>query len=229
MRRALCELFGTFCLVFAGTGAIVADHATEGRVTHVGVALAFGLVVMAMVATLGEASGAHINPAVTLAFWADGRFEARRVPAYVLAQCVGAVAASALLRAMFPGDPTLGATAALGGVVWRAFVMEAVLSWVLMLVILGVATGSREKGLLAGVTIGGVVGLAALFAGPVSGASMNPARSLGPALASGVTGELWVYLMAPVLGALLAVPTARVLLAPVGDAVRGPRRTAARS
>lgn len=206
LREALAaEALGTFALVFAGCGAIVADAASGGAVTHVGVSLVFGLVVLALIQAFGEVSGAHVNPAVTLAFWIAGRFPARRVAPYVLAQVVGALAAASALAAIFPAHPTLGATLPAGP--WlRSFALEALMSGFLMLVVLRVSSGSRETGLLAGVTIGAVVALEALFGGPISGASMNPARSLGPALVSGHLEHLHVYLIAPVLGALLAVP-----------------------
>jgi aquaporin Z len=218
MNRLFAEALGTFFLVFAGTGAVVVNDASAGAVTHVGVALTFGLVVMTLVYALGDVSGAHLNPAVTLAFAASRRFPLQRVPAYAGAQLAGALAASLLLRLLFPGHPTLGATLPVGAP-WRSFVLEVVLTFMLMLVILGVATGAKEKGLMAGVAIGGVIGLEALFAGPICGASMNPARSLAPALVSGALASVWIYLIAPTLGALLAVPAHRVLAAvPPGDA-----------
>jgi aquaporin NIP len=209
--RALCgEAMGTFVLVFAGTGAIVVDSVSHGAVTHVGVALVFGLVVLALVAALGDVSGAHLNPAVSTAFAFSGRFEWRRVPAYVASQLAGAFAASALIAAIFPGHPTLGATIPAGSDL-QSFVVEIVLTWFLMLVILSVSDGARERGTSAALTIGAVIGLEALFAGPISGASMNPARSLAPALVSGATHGLWIYLVAPVVGALIAVPCCRLL------------------
>ncbi len=220
MNRLLAEWFGTFCLVLAGCGAIVVNDAT-GVIGHAGVALTFGLVVMAMVHTLGDVSGAHINPAVTVAFWLAGRFERARVPGYVAAQLLGAVAAAGLLRVLFADHPTLGATLPADGVVWRSFVLEVVLTWILMVAILGVATGPKERGLLAGLTIGGVVALEAMFAGPICGASMNPARSLGPAVVSGMLTHLWAYLLAPTLGAVLAIPTAAGLF---GDRNTPPAR-----
>lgn len=204
MKPLLSEAFGTFALVFMGTGAIVVNGVSGGTVTHVGVCLTFGLVVLAMIYALGEASGAHLNPAVTLGFWASGRFPARSVLPYLLAQAGGALLASLLLHTLFPTHPTLGATLPAGSA-WQSFVLEVVLTGILMFVILSVSTGAKEKGLMAGVAVGSVVGLEALFAGPISGASMNPARSLAPALVSGHLEHLWVYLAAPVLGALLAV------------------------
>lgn len=209
-RKALAEAIGTFCLVFAGAGAIVVDGATGGAVTHAGVAITFGLVVMAMIYALGDISGAHINPAVSVAFAAAGRLPWTRAARYIAAQCAGAVLAALLLRLMFPQDESLGSTVPFGPA-WRSFALEVVLTFILMLVILAVSSGSKEKGLMAGIAVGGVVGLEAMFAGPISGASMNPARSLGPAIVSARVGDLWIYLAAPALGALLAVPAWRAL------------------
>lgn len=212
--RALCsEAVGTFVLVFAGTGAIVVDSVSHGAVTHVGVALVFGLVVLALVSALGDVSGAHLNPAVSAAFALSGRFRWRFVPGYVASQMIGAIAASLLLLALFPGHPTLGATLP-AGAASQSFVLEAALTWILMLVILSVSDGARERGTTAAIAIGAVIGLEALFAGPISGASMNPARSLAPALVSGVTRDAWIYVAAPFAGALLAVPCCRLLRTP---------------
>lgn len=204
MRKLAAELIGTFVLVFAGTGAIVVDDLSGGAVTHVGVALTFGLVVLAMVYAVGDASGAHLNPAVTAAFAVAGRFSWRGVPGYVLAQCCGALAASGTLFLLFGTRAALGATLPAGGP-WQSFVLEAVLTFILMFVILGVSTGAKEKGVLAGIAVGAVIALEALFAGPVCGASMNPARSLAPAVMSGRTEHLWVYLIAPTVGAAVGV------------------------
>jgi aquaporin NIP len=203
-RRLVAELFGTFALVFAGTGAIVVNAASGGQVTHVGVALTFGLIVLAMVYALGDVSGAHLNPAVTVGFTIAGRFPAREIVPYVLAQCAGAFLASGALRFLFPDHPNLGATLPAGAAL-QSFVLEVILTLLLMFVALSVATGAKERGLMAGVAMGGVVALEALFAGPVCGASMNPARSLAPAVVSGNLEHLWVYLAAPALGACLAV------------------------
>jgi aquaporin Z len=213
-RAALAEALGTFALVFAGTGAVVVEAQT-GALGHVGVALTFGLVVMAAIYAVGEVSGAHINPAVTVAFWASGRFPGARVVPYALAQVTGALVASGFLRGLFPDATTLGQTVP-AGTALQSLGLEAVLTFLLMFVILGVAVGAREVGLLAGVAIGGTVAFEALMGGPVSGASMNPARSLGPALVGAVTGPgdlsaLWVYLVGPTLGALLAVPAYRAV------------------
>jgi len=201
------ELFATFTLVFAGTGAIIIDE-SGGNVSHVGVALTFGLVVLAMIYAVGDVSGAHLNPAVTLGFFAARRLPGRWVVPYLLSQCVGALIASGLLRLLFPAHPTLGATHPTGPVV-QSFVLEVVLTWVLMFVILSVSVGPKEKGVLAGIAVGAVIAFEALFAGPISGASMNPARSLAPALVAGRLDTLWVYLTAPLLGAGLAVLACR--------------------
>lgn len=212
MRKLLAESLGTFALVLAGTGAIIVDAQSGGAVTHVGVALTFGLVVLAMIQTFGDVSGAHLNPAVTLGFAAASRLERRMVLPYILSQCAGAIAASAFLAVLFPHSQTLGGTLPAGSM-WTAFALEAAMTWLLMLVILSVSAGSKERGLMAGVAIGAVVGLEALFGGPISGASMNPARSLAPALVSGRLEHLWIYVVAPTLGALLAVPTCRLVQA----------------
>jgi aquaporin NIP len=209
MRGILSEFLGTFCLVFAGTAAIVSDEAT-GEVTRVGVSLVFGLVVMAMIYAFGDASGAHLNPAVSIGFWLARRFPTRDLPGYVVAQLLGAVAASATVAFLFPASETLGGTAPRGAA-WQSFFLEAILTAMLMLMVLAVSIGSKEKGIMAGIAIGGMIALAALFAGPISGASLNPARSIGPALVSGRTDDLWIYLGAPVFGAAVAVPIAALV------------------
>ncbi len=204
MRKYAAEFIGTFALVFAGTGAIVINDASHGAITHVGIALTFGLIVLAMVYTLGDISGAHINPAVTIGFWLSRRLPGEQVLPYIASQCAGALAASGIMRVLFPGDSFLGATQPAGSA-WQSFVLELLLTALLMFVILGVSTGAREKGITAGIVVGSVIALEAMFAGPISGASMNPARSLGPALLSGHLAHLWIYLAAPVAGASLGV------------------------
>ncbi len=205
LQCLVAELCATFALVFIGTGAMVVNDLTAGEVTHVGIALTFGLTVLAMIYAFGDVSGCHINPAVTLGFWAAGRFDGRRVLGYIFMQCMGALAASGAIRVLFPLSETLGGTVPRGSD-FQSFVLECILTLLLMLVILSVSFGAKEKGLLAGVAIGAVITFESLFGGPVSGASMNPARSLGPALVAGDLHHLWLYLIAPTLGALLAVP-----------------------
>lgn len=208
MKKYIAELFGTFAMVFAGTGAIITNDISGGAVTHVGISITFGLIVLAMIYTVGEVSGAHLNPAVTLGFWMAGRLRGVLVLPYVASQITGALLASVFLLSIFPGHPTLGSTNPTGSAT-QSFLLELVLTWILMLVILGVSTGAKEKGVIAGVAVGAVIALEALFAGPISGASMNPARSLGPALVSRHFESLWVYLVAPVVGAFIAIPACR--------------------
>lgn len=208
--RLCAEAFGAFCLVFAGTGAVVVNEVTGGGVTHVGVALTFGLVVMALIYALGKVSGCHINPAVTLGLCAAGRFDRTLVLPYIGSQCVGAVLASGTLRLLFPESSTLGATIPAGSNL-QSLVLEFLLTLILMFVILSVSAGSGEERLLAGIVIGGVIGLEALMAGPISGASMNPARSLAPAVVAMQFDQLWIYLVGPVAGALASVPLCRFI------------------
>lgn len=209
MKKCVAESFGTFALVFAGTGAIIANEISGGAVSHVGISLTFGLIVTAMIFAIGDVSGAHINPAVTIAFWLAGRIRGSEVLPYVSFQLFGALLASGLLRVLFWDHPSnLGMTLP-AGTWWQSFIFEIVLTFNLMFVILSVSHGPKEKGLTAGVAVGGVVALSALFAGPICGASMNPARSIGPALASGHLESLWIYLAAPTIGAACAVPLCR--------------------
>ena len=204
MHKYLAEAIGTFALVFCGTGAIVVDEVTGGTVTHVGIAITFGLIVLAMIYTFGDVSGAHLNPAVSLGFWAMRLFPAKELAPYIGSQMAGAFLASILLRFLFPASLNLGATLPAGNDL-QSFVLEIILTFLLMLVIIRVSHGAKETGWFAGITIGSVVLLEAMFAGPISGASMNPARSLAPAVVSGNIGQVWIYLIAPVLGALIAV------------------------
>ena len=201
-RRVASEMVGTFALVFAGCGAIVVD-AGGGGIGHVGIALTFGLVVMVMIYAVGHIGGAHFNPAVTIAFASAGHFSWREAPAYIGGQCLAALLASALIAATIGTGANLGATAPTAGI-GSAVIAELVLTFLLMFVIAAVATDSRASGQLAGVAIGGTVTVGALMGGPISGASLNPARSLGPALVSGHLDALWLYLTVPIVGAVLA-------------------------
>jgi aquaporin NIP len=204
MKKYGAEVLGTFALVFAGTGAIIINDVSGGAVTHVGVALTFGLVVLAMIYAVGDISGAHLNPAVTLGFFAARRLPGRLVLPYIASQLIGAVAASALLRGLFAENLTLGSTQPAGAPM-QSLILEVVLTFFLMFVILNVSTGAKERGITAGIAVGSVIGLEALFAGPICGASMNPARSIAPALVSQHFVHLWIYIVAPITGALLAV------------------------
>lgn len=215
MRRWVAEALGTFILVFAGTGAIVVQQET-GLLTHVGVALVFGLVVLAMIHAFGDISGAHLNPAVTVGLAAAGRFPWRDVLGYVVSQAVGGMLASGVVRGLFPKNVGLGGTLP-AGPEYQSFLLELILIFILMVVILTVTQGAREKGITVGLAIGSVIALEAMFAGPVCGASMNPVRSLAPALVSGRMEHLWIYLTAPVVGALLAVPVGRFLAPRASD------------
>ena len=222
MRKLAAELFGTFALVFAGTGAIVINDVSGGTVSHVGISFTFGLIVLAMIYALGDVSGCHLNPAVTLGFFMARRFEGRMIVPYIVSQCLGAILASFTIRLMFPMNATLGATLPAGSV-FQSFILEFILTLILMFVILSVSTGSNEKGVLAGVAVGSVIALEALFAGPISGASMNPARSLAPALVSLRLDNLWIYLTAPVLGAFASVLTCRCIQEPGCCCNRNPK------
>lgn len=205
MKKYVAEFIGTFALVFCGTAAIVIDQETHGLITHVGVSITFGLIVASMIYAVGHISGAHLNPAVTLAFWVAKDFSLKEVGPYILSQLSGALLASIVLRTLFPLNKLLGSTIPAGSDS-QSFILEVILTFILMFVILQVAKGNKEQGMFAGIAIGAVVLLEALFAGPVCGASMNPARSFAPAIVSGNLQHLWVYLTAPVLGALGAVP-----------------------
>lgn len=196
------EAIGAYCLVFAGTGAVIVNQITGGQITVLGIGLVFGLIVLAMVYAIGHISGAHMNPAVTLGFYFSGKFLGSEVTPYVLAQISGAIAASLTLAIIFMGQPqNLGMTLP-SGVSWQSFVLEFILTLILMFVVMGVATGYREEGIMAGVAIGGTITLEAILGGPISGASMNPARSLAPALVAWNFQNQWIYWFAPILGSL---------------------------
>ena len=205
----IAEFIGTFFLVFAGTGAIVVDSISH-QVTHVGVSIVFGLIIAVLIYALGHISGAHFNPAVTIGFWALGEFPARRVPLYVAAQFLGAIAASALLLVMFGKTGGLGLTLPQGATA-VSLILETVMTFLLVFVIFGSAVHGKAIKSFAGIAIGGTIALDALFGGPISGASMNPARSLGPALVSGVWTDQWIYVVGPLIGALLAVAAYKVM------------------
>jgi len=204
MKNYIAEFIGTFAMVFCGTGAMIINEVTGGDVTHVGIGITWGLIVMAMIYAFGEISGAHFNPAVSIAFAYAKKFSWKEVPTYIFFQVLGAFAASLLLMWLFPKSELLGATIPSVDI-WRAFVLELILTFFLMVVIINVSTGSKEVGMMAGIAIGGVVLLEALFAGPITNASMNPARSLAPNIISGNIEGLWLYILAPITGALLAV------------------------
>jgi aquaporin NIP len=221
-RKYAAEFIGTFGLVFAGTGAIIINDVSGGAVTSVGIGLTFGLIVLAMIYAIGDVSGAHLNPAVTLGFFVGRRLEAKMVLPYVLSQLSGALAASLLLRALFPQHLTLGLTAPTGSAL-QSFILEIILTALLMFVILNVSEGAKERGITAGIAVGAVIGLEALFAGPISGASMNPARSFAPALVSQHFANLWIYLVAPITGALVAVAGCRCVRKDCCSVVRNGR------
>lgn len=204
IRKYISEIVGTFAMVFCGTGAIIINQELGGAVTHVGVAMTFGLIVASMIFALGDVSGAHLNPVVTISFAIAKRFPFKSVFPYIFSQSVGAFAASGLLRLCFPASEFLGGTMPSGSEL-QSFVFEVILTMILVMVIFNVSTGAKEKGITAAIAIGGVVGLEALFAGPVCGASMNPIRSISPAIFSQHTEHLWIYVIAPMIGALLGV------------------------
>jgi len=211
-RQCAAEAGGTFLLVFTGTGAMLFNELSGGAITHPGIATTFGLAVMLAVFTLGPISGAHINPAVTFGFWASSRLEGKRLLPYIASQCGGAILASGLLLGLFGNQTAMGATLPIEingqQLVYPCLALETLATFILMFVILRVA---GEKTSTVAVVVGGTVAMLSLFAGPISGASMNPARSLGPAVASGNFTAFWIYLLGPVIGALLAVPASRAM------------------
>ncbi|MBD6616515.1 aquaporin [Komarekiella sp. 'clone 1'] len=204
-REVLAEGIGTFILVFAGTGAVMVNDISQGAVTHIGISFVFGAVVTALIYGIGHISGAHFNPAVTLAFWKSGFLPKRRVLPYILAQLIGAIAASAFLLISLGRVANLGATLPLNGNWLQSLVLEFVLTFILMFIIFGSGLDRRAHIGFAGLAIGLTVGMEAAFMGPITGASMNPARSLGPAFVGGIWQYHWVYWVAPILGAQLAV------------------------
>jgi MIP family channel proteins len=217
---AIAEGIGTFILVFAGTGAVMVNQISGGAITHLGISFVFGAVVAALIYTLGHISGAHFNPAVTLAFWSSGFFPRQKVLAYIVAQSLGAIAASGLLRLSLGFVAQLGATLPLNGNWLQSFVLETILTFILMFVILGSGLDRRAPIGFAGLAIGLTVGLEAAFMGPITGASMNPVRSFGPALVGGIWQDHWLYWVAPILGAQLAVFVYRYLSNNFQDVVR---------
>jgi aquaporin Z len=206
MKKYIAEMIGTFCLVFCGTGAIVINEVTKGTVTHVGIAISFGLIVMLMIYSIGNISGSHINPAVSLVFYAEKELPLNDLLGYIGSQTVGALLASLALKGLFPTSLNLGATLPAGSEL-QSFVIEIFLAFLLMFVIERVKSNTN----LAGVIIGSVIALEALFAGPITGASMNPIRSLAPALVSGNLTSLWVYLTAPIIGMFLGMKVAKYI------------------
>jgi aquaporin NIP len=209
-RKYFAEFIGTFILVFCCTGAGASNEVNNGVLTLLGISITCGLVVLALIYALGDTSGAHLNPAVTIAFAVAKRFSWAQVTPYVVAQFLGGLLASFVIRLLFPSSEFLGSTLP-GGSQMQSFVFEIILAFILMLVVMGVSTGSKEKGITAGIAIGAVVCFEIIMAGPVCGASMNPARSLAPALFSGHTEHLWIYMSAPVIGMILSVGVYRVM------------------
>jgi aquaporin NIP len=205
LRKYIAEFIGTFALVFAGTGAIIINDISGGVITHLGVGLVFGLIIMTMIYALGEISGAHFNPAVSFGFWLAKRLPSKELLPFVISQILGAITASLILKSLFPQHESLGVTIPHLVSSSGDFILETILTFFLMFVIIHVAQGAKEKGLMAGVAIGGMVALEAIFAGPITGASMNPARSFAPAIVSGHLEYLWIYVTAPFLGSALAI------------------------
>lgn len=203
-RSYIAEILGTFILIFCGTGVIVVSQEFNGIISHPAISITVGIVVATMIYGFGDISGAHMNPAVTFGFYLAKEFPLKEILPYFISQAIGAIGASALLRYTFPTNEGLGMT--LPGIgINQALVFEIILAFILMIVILNVAKGSKEKGLFAGIAIGGVIAMEIMFAGPVSGASMNPIRSLAPALISGNFHALWIYFVGPFVGVSIAV------------------------
>ncbi len=221
LRRAGAECVGTYALVTAGCGAVMVN-ATTGDLTHVGVALTFGLIILVMIAATGHLSGAHFNPAVTFAFALTRHFAWRDVPFYIGGQLLGAIGGALTLRVLLGPVAHLGTTLPSGGVL-QSFGVEILLTAVLMFVIVSVATDTRAVGQLAAVAIGATVALDALWGGPISGASMNPARSFGPALISGTWQDHWIYWLGPLIGACIGAIAYQILRSPKVQAAKRPQ------
>jgi aquaporin Z len=212
MKKYYAEIIGTFTMIFCGCGAMTINEITNGSITHVGVAATWGLVVMAMIYAFGETSGAHFNPAVSIGFAFAKKFPWKEVPKYILAQAIGAVFACFILWFLFPDSQFLGKkTPALGFEPYKAVILEFFLTSFLMAVIINVSTGSKEIGTMAGIAVGDDILLEAMFAGPMTKASMNPIRSIAPALFTGNFQHLWLYIVGPVLGAIAGVSSCKLI------------------
>lgn len=209
MKKYLTEAIGMFILVFVGTGSVVVEMETAALGLP-GIAAVWGLVIIALIYAFGDISGTHINPAVTVAFAVDKRFSWSEVPAYLFAQLIGAFGASLLLHFLFPLANNLGVTQPSGSEL-QSLILETIMTFILMIVILRVSVGAKEKGITAGIAIGGTVWLLVLFGGPVSGTGLNPTRSLAPALVTGNFNALWLYILGPFLGAIAAVFVHRLI------------------
>lgn len=204
MNKFVAELIGTFALVFCGAGSIIINEISGGAIGNTGIAMTFGFIVTVMIYSVGDISGAHFNPAVTIGFSVAKRFPVNKIPMYITAQILGAIMASGCLKLLFPEATTMGQTLPSGPLI-QTFILEIILTFFLMFVIINVANGSKEVGIMAGLAIGLTVLLEAAFAGPITGASMNPARSIGPALLAGDLSHLWIYILAPIIGSILAI------------------------
>lgn len=214
MKKEIGELIGTFAMIFCGCGAMTINEISGGSISHVGVAITWGLIVMTMIYAFGEISGAHFNPAVTIAFAVAKKFSWKSVPRYILFQTLGAFLAIGLLWFLFPDSQSFGHTHPADGFpAYKAFILELILSFFLMVVIINVSTGSKEIGTMAAIAVGAIILLEAMFAGPMTKASMNPVRSLAPAIISGNLKDLWLYLTAPFIGTILAVVSCKLVKA----------------
>lgn len=212
MKKYYAEIIGTFALIFCGCGAMTINEITNGSISHIGIAITWGLIVMAMIYAFGEVSGAHFNPAVTIGFAFAKKFPWKDVPKYILAQSIGAVLASFLLWFLFPESEFLGETTPRTGFQpYKAAILEFLLTFLLMVVIINVSTGSKEIGTMAAIAVGGVILLEAMFAGPMTKASMNPIRSIAPALFTKNFQYLWLYITSPILGAIIAVLSCKLV------------------